>query len=212
MTYRTTNIAINQNEPLAKRLRLAMEKIRLGFLIGLAISGIGLAFLWGAGQVRTLTCQRVETHQIECVIQIKLLGLLPLGEQPVHHLQGASVSTGCSENGESGQESCVYGVKLQTAQGEVSLSPPIVSGERRSKEELVRQINNFIGTHSMTSLHEVYSEIGLGLMPIFIILLAGSAILWVSTAIFIKTIPGQANEPATTPRLKQKHRRKMSVS
>ncbi|MCB0154296.1 MAG: hypothetical protein KDF65_05820 [Anaerolineae bacterium] len=136
-----------------------------GFFIffGLCIFAITGGILWFNGRVSTLDCRRVESTQIDCAIETRWLGWLPLEQQTVQHLQSASVNQGCSENRKNPQslETCVYGVELTTAGGVVALSPTLASGgNEEEKYALVAQINTFISDPSMPALHTAQSELG----------------------------------------------------
>src|SRR5262245_2376101 len=65
----------------------------MALALGLGIGLIGLALLYWV-PVTVLTCHYVETSQVDCVIKQRLLGLIPVGEIPISHLQRAYVERG----------------------------------------------------------------------------------------------------------------------
>ena len=68
-----------------------------GFFVffGLCLVAITGGILWFNGRVNTLECQRLESSQINCTVQTRWLGVLPLEQQTVQQLQGASVNRNC---------------------------------------------------------------------------------------------------------------------
>jgi len=159
-------------------LGIALKNSAIIFLCGFVFFGVGALFLSGAGQISILTCERVETTQINCILDRNLLGVIPLGEEPVFGLHEAEVTTSCREDDDDGGTSCVYSVNLITSQGVVSLGSQISSGEYDSKVRTVRQINNSINNLETPSFSTQYDDIGIQLMPIAIFLLVGLGIIF----------------------------------
>jgi hypothetical protein len=62
-------------------------------IFGLVLTFFGILFLVWMGQVKTLSCTRLEPSQLECLMQARLLGLIPLKSTPVEGLQGAKVES-----------------------------------------------------------------------------------------------------------------------
>ena len=130
------------------------------------------SILWFNGWVNNLDCRRVEASQIDCTIQTEWLGLFPWQQQSVSRLQAANFEPTCSRNKNNSRslESCTYSVSLTTASGIIDLSPSLASGGNEAyKQQVVQEINAFINTPSMPSLHTTQSELGpqtvvLGLM------------------------------------------------
>jgi hypothetical protein len=65
----------------AQRKRIAVLTI---LLVGMVVCA--LTVVWPA---TTITCARVEPNQIDCVRQVKALGLLPVGEKLYRNVQRA---------------------------------------------------------------------------------------------------------------------------
>lgn len=149
-----------------------------GFFIffGLAIAVIAAAILWFNGRVSTLDCRRLESTRIDCTVATRWLGLLPLEQQTVPQLQGASVDQSCSrdENDPNSTETCIYSVELATAAGVVPLSPaPASGGNEEHKYDVVAQINTFVNNPTMPTLHTEQTELGPQTIVLGLVLLVG---------------------------------------
>ena len=153
-----------------------------GFFVffGLCIAVIAAGILWFNGRVNTIDCRRLESTRVDCTIQTRWLGLLPLEQQTVQHLQGASIDRNCStdEDDPNSTETCVYSVDLATASGVVTLSPPLASGgNQEHKYQVAEQINTFVSNPTMPSLHVVQTELGPQTIVLGLILLIGLAMV-----------------------------------
>ena len=162
--------------------------IFIGVFLTLTAAGI----LWFNGRVSSLDCRRVESSQIDCAIQSRWLGLLPLEEQTVSHLQAANFERNCSVDRKqvpsqdrslkNNRESCTYSVTLATVNGMVDLSPTLASGgNEEHKQQVVQQINTFINTPTTPSLRTVQSELGPQTVVLGLILLTGLILIGVNT-------------------------------
>jgi hypothetical protein len=164
-----------------------------GFLIffGLCIAAITGGILWFNARVSTLDCHRLESTRIDCTVETRWLGVLPLEQQTVQQLEGASVNRNCSKDIKKpdSTETCVTSVDLATAGGIVPLSPALASGgNEEHKYDVAAQINTFVNNPDMPSLRTVQTELGPQTIVLGLILLAGLAIVGLNTG---KAIAGR---------------------
>lgn len=120
---------------------------------------LGLLILVILVQVKVLSCTRPEPSQITCVLESKLLAVVPLSSTPLPGLRGARVAQEWSEStsedsrGRSQtRRSLVYWVALITDKGEVALDTG-KSSWVGSKERTVQHINAFVQNPTSQSLH-----------------------------------------------------------
>lgn len=152
------------NTPLS--LRMALYQRGFFIFFGLAVALITGGMLWFNGRATTLSCQRLEPTRVDCVSQVKWLGLLPLTTRMVPQVQHASLSSTCSTPASADQtrdkrETCVYGVDLLTAAGVVALSPALASGgNREQKEAFVARVNAFLNDPAALTLQATQTEVG----------------------------------------------------
>lgn len=106
-------------------------------LFGFVFAGMGTVAMIVFGQVSDLHCAYPEPSQLECIKEIKWLGLVPLGEENIDDVQRAWVDESCDSDG------CTYRVVLTTGQGDLPLTSYYSSGER-SKAETAAEINAFV--------------------------------------------------------------------
>jgi hypothetical protein len=133
---------------------------------GFIFSACGCLFSFIFGQDTTLTCQRVETTQVECLKESKWLGQVSMSEASIQGLEGAWVAESCDEDG------CTYRVEMDTADGRVPLTSYYSSGAR-SKHETADRINAFLRNPAEGSL-TVKSGAGLlGLLLPFVFVAVG---------------------------------------
>jgi hypothetical protein len=127
-------------------------------IFGLALSLFGVLFMVWMGQVKTLTCTRLEPSQFECLMQSRLLGLIPLKSTSVEGLQGAKVETETvtrnsqDSSGRSRTRNETFHILYlltQAEQIEFDASGNDVVG---SREQSAQQINDFINDPGAKSL------------------------------------------------------------
>lgn len=127
-------------------------------IFGLALTFFGVLFMVWMGQVKILTCARLEPSQYECLMQSRLLGVIPLNSMPVEGLQGAKVETETvtrssqDSNGRSQtRNETFHTLYLLTEAGQVEFD---ASGNDvvGSREQSAQQINNFINDPTAMSL------------------------------------------------------------
>jgi hypothetical protein len=125
-------------------------------LFGLAMGLIGLLILYWV-PVTILTCRYVETTQVDCLLKQRLLGLIPVGEMSITHLQSAYVSwdtqTGRNSSDNREYTYSVSKVILVTPSGEITLNdyadPSITLG---NSERIATKINDFLAVPTAESL------------------------------------------------------------
>lgn len=117
--------------------------VRVLLLLGEILAVGGFAYV--LGQVVTLTCDRVGTGQIDCIVQSTWLDLLPLRERAVRGVQGAQVNENCDEDG------CTYRVELVTRAGLVPLTAHY-SLDSAGKETIAQRVNEFARDATAPSL------------------------------------------------------------
>jgi len=65
-----------------------IQVVLLMFILALSLVGIVIMYMQ---PLSTLTCRYVETQQVNCQIQERIVWLIPVWESPVTHLQEAYV-------------------------------------------------------------------------------------------------------------------------
>lgn len=161
---------------------------------GLSIAVIAAGILWFNGRVSSLDCRRLESTRIDCNVETRWLGWLPLEQQTVSQLQGAAVNQNCSKdrNNPNSLETCVYSVDLTTAGGIVSLSPTLASGgNEQHKYDVAEQINAFVNNPAMPALRTAQSELGPQTIVLGLVLLAGLALVGINAG---KAIAGKSKK------------------
>jgi hypothetical protein len=133
-------------------------------VLGIACTLLGLLLLGSMVRIKILSCTRLEPSQIDCLLQMRVLGFIPLKTTPVIGLQGAKVkaeqvtSTREDSSGRQRTETdTVYTAILLTQAGEVALDVS-TSGWLGSRQKRVEQINAFIHDAQAQSLR-VYSDL-----------------------------------------------------
>lgn len=131
---------------------------------GLVFTLGGLLFLVAFAQVKVLTCTRLEPSQSSCVLESKLLGVLPLGSTSLPGLQGARVAHEISEStykDDKGRtrtsQSTLYWVALITDGGEVALDTGR-SSWIGSKQQTADRINAFVRSRE-TGSFQAYGDL-----------------------------------------------------
>ena len=122
-------------------------RIRRSFfpvIFGAIFALVGCIVLLVFGQTATLDCERVESTQISCEKQSRLLGMT-VSRRSISRLQGARMDESCDEDG------CTYRVELRTDQGIVPLTAFYSSGSQ-SKQKTADQINAFVQDSKEKSL------------------------------------------------------------
>ncbi len=94
-----------------KRILRASGFLILGSLSLLA----GLLGIWGAGQVSTLSCSRLEPTHVNCELERAFLGIIPSRHTSLERVHEARLGIECPEG-------CIYWVELVTDQTVVPLT------------------------------------------------------------------------------------------
>ena len=122
----------NKKRDTGSRFQTAFRENIALFIFGLVFASCSsIPFLF-AGQIRTITCERVETPLINCTIKTKWLYVIDLDERSITDLQSASVTQSCDDG-------CVYGIELNTADGPVSMTGSVKSGTSEQKTQMERE-------------------------------------------------------------------------
>jgi len=124
--------------------------ILMNLVFGLVFTLSGLLCLVVFAQVNVLTCTRLEPSQPSCVLESRLLGVLPLNSTPLEGLRGARVADKISEstyedsNGRTRtRQTKFYWIALITDEGEVDLDA-LTSGWIGQKQHTADRINAFV--------------------------------------------------------------------
>jgi len=137
-------------------------------LVEILVVGV---FAYLMGQVTTLTCDRVETDQVDCKIQSKWMGLVPLREQSVRSVRGAQVAEDCDED----EDGCTYRVELVASAGIVPLTSHYSSGHA-AKESVAQRVNDFVRGPAASSL--VVKDRSNPSMLIVVAVIVAGTLLW----------------------------------
>lgn len=129
-------------------LLIFLTLIAVGFTVLLSTALVSLA------QIRTLACTRLEPAQYNCVLQSKVLGLVPVSTTPID-LRGAyldsEVVERTSSDGKSTGSQTLYSVVLQTNGGDVHLDITS-SASYWLRQRIVDRINTFVQDRQVKSL------------------------------------------------------------
>jgi len=118
-------------------------------VFGLAVGAITLVTLY-VYPVSILTCRYVETEQVDCQLQERMIGLIPVQETSVINLKQAYVTSEVHERRRNNREIIpdkVYKLTLSGNSGPVDL----VSSDEFGGvfvEQTVDKINDFLSTHT----------------------------------------------------------------
>lgn len=118
-------------------------------VIGVIFIGAGLFFFVFFSRTSTVACAHAGSDGVDCSVQIRWIGLAPLGSpQPIHNVQAAWVEHTCRAICDS--YNCFYEVKLETAEGIISLSSDFFNATTADKT--VGNISHFIASAEKTPL------------------------------------------------------------
>jgi hypothetical protein len=106
-------------------------------LFGLIFILAGLGVLYMFGQTTQMTCTHTTTHQADCTLQIRALGLIPLRTAQVEGVRGARVTQSCSDSASN----CTYRVELLQGRSSTPLTAFYSSG-KSDKLALADRINS----------------------------------------------------------------------
>ena len=131
---------------IANKLRYCVGLI-LGFVVISLFGVLGIAIMFIAPPLTTITCRHVETKQVDCQLQERVAWVIPTREIPVTHLERVYVDyeTETRED-EDGREYTVSVARviLVSASGEIGLKG---SGDvGLSATSLTARINNYLYT------------------------------------------------------------------
>ena len=132
--YRIRNMA--QSETHSKKEGFLVQKIMVMSVMGF-FACLGLGLIFDSLRVRSVTCTRLEPSLIDCKLETRLLGFVPLASQAVPKLQGARVEKYCYDR------SCSYPVYLDSEQEAILFR----SGDAHKEEAAigrVAKINEFV--------------------------------------------------------------------
>jgi len=120
-------------------------------ILGLLVVLVGCFAVYLLGQVTIVTCNRIETTRIDCLVERKALGLFPAGTDTIHQVQRVRLGKSC------GDESCRYWIEADTASGKVTLIPHI-GAFFSDPQDVVNKINILIEQYDRESIQvEDYS-------------------------------------------------------
>jgi hypothetical protein len=108
-----------------------------GLILGLILVVAGLAVMFFFARVAELECSRPEPSTVQCVKEIKWLGVVSMNKETIRDVRGAQVDESCDEDG------CTYRVRVIASQGDVPLTGYYSSG-RSAKERTADQINAYV--------------------------------------------------------------------
>jgi len=107
----------------------------------IVIAAFVVFFLGLGGQSSRLTCKHARGSSLtNCVNQVKLLWVIPLGTHTINSVIGAELIYS-----EGYEGAATYRVELRTAQGNVPLTSMYTSGDY-TKRDVVDQINAYVQT------------------------------------------------------------------
>lgn len=132
-------------------MRYRRSNDNLFFIIfGVSFTAAGLFSAIFFGQTSTLTCQRLESVVVDCLLQRDLLGL-PISETDVGQIETAWVEVNVDSDGDT------YRVVLQGPEDAVPLTS-FYSSSYADKQETADTINGFLVNPAQTSLQIEQSE------------------------------------------------------
>jgi len=107
---------------------------------GLIFLGAGLFATYIFSRVGELSCTRMEPSSYTCLRDMKLFGLVPLGEEQLPTIRQAYLSESCDEDG------CSYRVDMRTDEGDFALVDYYEGGigAYNRLEKKADQINAFV--------------------------------------------------------------------
>jgi hypothetical protein len=149
-----------------------IQLVALIFILALSLAGIAILFIQ---PLSILTCRYVETKQVDCQLQERIVWLIPVRERPITHLKKADVRTETSvREDQDGDEYTVtvYRVVLISASGEIVLQD---TGEIGLSSELTAaRINDYLSTPTGESL----TVWGYNLLTHTLVTLVGGAVFF----------------------------------
>ncbi len=131
-----------------------------GLILLFGIAGLGI---WYTEPAAILTCRYVETKQVDCQLQNRMLWLIPVREIPITHLKKAYVKEETATwKDELGQEktASVYRVMLLGGSGE-ELEFGYFDKNRAASERTAKQINDFFNVPTDETLTVWYTPWGM---------------------------------------------------
>jgi hypothetical protein len=131
---------------------MSIKQILKASSTGIIIVAAGILPSYIFSRTTTLTCERGQKDQINCVKSENIYGIINFKDEQIPSLENAWVSEDCD------YETCTYQVVLHAARGNFPLTSYTSSGTR-SKEEIVDQINTFIHSSSEPTL-EIETSLG----------------------------------------------------
>jgi hypothetical protein len=145
-------------------------------VFGLIFLGAGLFSVFIFSRISELSCTRMEPSSYTCVRNIKLFGLIPLGEEQLPTIRQAYLSESCDEDG------CSYRVDMRTDEGDFALADYYEGGigAYNRLEKKVIQINAFVSDpNEETLLLEAgLSGILLSFLPMLFVLIGAGVCIF----------------------------------
>ena len=141
----------------------------VGLIFGLIFVVVGLAVLFFFARVAELECSRPEPSTVQCVREIKWLGVVSMSRETIHNVRGAEVDKSCDEDG------CTYRIVLHTGQGNVPLTAYYSSGQR-AKTETAAKITAYVAQSTDEALEVREGNVILGSVTGVIFVVAGMAV------------------------------------
>ena len=160
------------------------QRRRIAALI-ILLAGMAVCVLTVVWPAATITCTRVEPSQVDCVRQVKALGLVPVGEMLYRNVQRAELIESCNDEGD-----CQRSIEITTPSGKQTL----MSLVPLSSSSTVGQINAFIEGSGSSPLSVGDSALPFGILVVILLLAIGFGVAWRAR----KTSPPE-------PRRKQRH-------
>jgi hypothetical protein len=114
-------------------------------LFGLVVLILGLVFMFIFGQISELRCEKPQLYVVECALDQKFLGIIPVSSKTFLDVNNAWVETSCDEDG------CSYRVVLLTSNGQQPLTN-YYSSDYGAREEMTWEINSYIQSEDNTPL------------------------------------------------------------
>jgi hypothetical protein len=166
---------------IANKLRFCVGLI-LGFVIISLFGVLGVAIMFIAPPLTTLTCRYVETKQVDCQLQERVAWVIPVREIPVTHLKRAYVDyeTETRED-EDGREYTVSVARviLVGASGEIGLEG--IDDVGLSATILTARVNDYLSTPT----GEPLTLWGFGLLSHTLVTLVGGFVFILAVLILV---------------------------
>jgi len=195
---------------IAIKLRFCVGLI-LGFVIISLFGVLGIAIMFIAPPLTTLTCRHVETKQVDCQLQERVAWVIPVREIPITHLKEAYVDyeTETRED-EDGREYTVSVARviLVSASGEIGLKG--IDDVGLSAARLTTRITDYLNTPTAEPL----TVWGFGLWRHTLVTLVGGFVSMLAVLIFVlwivELVVGIDTAETKVVGLYQKVKRKMA--